>query len=177
MSLMPCARSSAQPGRGHSSCASPKAIPVRGACRRHSIPPRRSCARPRGTRSMWCSARSSRSMLRRGPRTTSPVWPIRTADPSPAIAAPIRTVPGSIRVDRPGNSSGCRATASRFSRRCTARSGSRCAARSTCPRLHARSRCAEPSSSSCRRAVTSGSYGRRGVRSSGRARSRTSRSW
>ena len=78
---MPCARSSAQPGRGHRSCASPKAIPVRGECRRHSIPPRRLCMRPRGTRSMWCSARSSRSMLQRGPRTTSRAWPIRTADP------------------------------------------------------------------------------------------------
>ena len=41
-----------------------------------------------------------------------------------------------------GSSSGCRATTSRFSTRSTARSGSACAARSTCPRCRGRWRCA-----------------------------------
>ena len=47
--------------------------------------------------------------------------------------------------DPRGNSSGCRGTNSRCSTPCTARSGLRCAARSTCRRFPARSPCAVPS--------------------------------
>jgi len=46
---------------------------------------------------------------------------------------------------RRGNSSGCRAMNSRCSIPCTAKWASPCAARSTCPRSRARSRCAAPS--------------------------------